>query len=133
MTPKMGRAGACVAALVGALCLAPPGAAAVDGRIGITVSPHVKTDTAYNISIQGFARRAAIAYLFLDYAGCAKSIAVERQHPGTAHRRYPVNGAFTKVSGWSSSGTGVDHACAYLVGRQSGSMIAIKRVVFRIR
>lgn len=128
----MCRAGACLVALVGALWIAPAASAASGNRIAIAVSPHVRKQHPYNVSIQGFARRSATAYLFIDYAGCAKPFAAERQRAGKAHQRYAVKGAFTKVSGWNSSAAGVDHACAYLIGLQSRTVVASKQVAFRI-
>ncbi len=129
----MRTAGACLVALVGALWIAPPALAAGGNRITITVPAQVKKQTVYDVTIQGFARRPATAYLFLDYSGCAKSFATERRRAGKSRRKYAVKGAFTKVSGWNSSAAGVDHACAYLIGARSRRVMASRRVAFRIR
>jgi hypothetical protein len=129
----MRTVGACLVALLGALWIAPPALGARRSRITITVPAQVKKKTVYDVTIQGFARRRAIAYLFLDYNGCAKSFTGERQRAGKAHRKYAVHGTFAKVSGWNSSTAGIDHACAYLIGPRSGKVIASRRVAFRIR
>jgi len=101
-------------------------------RIAIDAPDGAKARKPYNITLHGFARRSATAFLFVDYLGCAKSLRVERQRARNASYSYAVKGDFAKVSGWKSSTAGVDHACAYLVAFRSGTLLAAARMSFQI-
>jgi hypothetical protein len=89
--------------------------------------------SSYSVTVRGYSRKRAIAYLFLDYMGCARSVAAEHkraQQENEAYDFYGVNGTFTKVSGWKSPWALTDHACAYLISRASGTLLAAARVSF---
>ena len=107
--------------------------AAGANRIAIDAPDGAKQRKTYDVTIHGFARRRASAYLFVDYVGCAGSFATERARAATASDSYAVKGRFTELSGWKSSTRGVDHACAYLVSAQSGNVVATAHVSFQIR
>ena len=121
-----------------ALVIAASASAAQSNRVSIVVPTHALVGTktspeTYEVSVQGFARRAANAYVFIDYAGCAKSFAAEYKRAGKHGRaRWPVDGSFQQNSYWGSDFAGVDHACGYLVAKGSGTVLASARVTFRI-
>ena len=102
-------------------------------RIAIDAPASAKPRKTYNMTIHGFARRRATAYLFVDYVGCAGSFATERGRAAAASDSYAVRGRFSELSGWKSSTRGADHACAYLVGLRSGAVLATARVSFQVR
>ncbi len=128
----------CVVALLGALLVAGAAAAAPANKISIKVPAYVvhSKSASYTVTISGFSRKRAIAYLFLDYTSCATSFAAEKQHPGEGKRGdfdfYGVRGLFAKPTGWTSNSIGTDHACAYLIGRASGKLLARARVTFKV-
>lgn len=110
-----------------------PAVAGGANRIAIDAPDGARPHRTYDLTIHGFARRHATAYLFVDYVGCAGSFATERGRAAGASDSYAVRGRFTELSGWKSSTRGVDHACAYLVGTQSGNVVATAHVSFQIR
>jgi hypothetical protein len=99
-------------------------------RLTAKVAPHVRAGTAYDVTVRGVARRRAHVYLYVDYNPCAGSAAAERLRLGSNGYVYAVKGSFAEVSGWRSSGPGIDHVCAYLVA--DGHLLARARVSFRI-
>ena len=121
-------------ALLGVLALVAGAAQArpVD-HIAIIVPGNVTPRVVYNVTIRGFARRRAVAYLFVDYLGCARTFSAEHNRAPHESEYYVVRGTFAEVSGWSSSNSGMDHACAYLVATRSGHVLARARVSFEIR
>jgi hypothetical protein len=121
-----------LATLVAGLGQAAAGAAPTGNQIKIVTPTPVRSQVVYNLTVRGFARRRARAYLFVDYSGCAASFAAEARRAPHSFARYPVLGNFVEVSGWKSSSAGTDHACAYLVAR-SGVQLASDRISFPIR
>jgi hypothetical protein len=124
--------------LVVSLAIVGVAVASPTNRIGLTVPPYVvhsKTYT-YAVTLRGYSRKRAIAYLFLDYSRCARSFAAEHRLVETkdeAYDYYGVRGKFTEVSNWKSPyGSLTDHACAYLVSRASGTLLATAHVSFLI-
>ena len=121
-----------------AFVIAASASAAQSNQVTITVPTHAlvgtkKSPETYEVSVQGFARRPADAYVMIDYAGCAKSFAAEYKRAGKDGRvRWPVDGSFQHNSYWGSDFAGVDHACGYLVAKGSGTVLASSRVTFRI-
>src|SRR5262249_53953721 len=107
-------------------------ATASANRIAIDAPDGARAQRPYNITLHGFARRRATAFLFVDYLGCAKSLRVERRRARRASYSYAVRGAFAEVSGWKPSTAGVDHACAYLVASRSRTLLASARMSFQI-
>lgn len=128
----MRRIGVCLAATCGALWLAAFAFAATKNSIAVSVPKRVKHHAVYDVTISGFARHRDRAYLFIDYAGCAKSFKAEHRRARKESDSYVVKGSFTEVSGWKSSSSGTDHACAYLVTRGSEHVLADARLSFRI-
>jgi hypothetical protein len=107
--------------------------AASTNRIAIGISADARVGMIYNITLRGTSDGAATAWMFLNYARCPKSFAVERKlAPKKSFVSYRVNGRFVKTSGWSSNSAVVDHACAYLVAKGSGKLLARARVSFAI-
>jgi hypothetical protein len=87
----------------------------------------------YTVSVHGYARRPASAYLFIDYRGCAKSFAAEYKRTVKAGRaHWAVLGSFHNPSYWGSDGAGPDHACAYLLAKGTRTLLARRSVPFRI-
>ncbi len=135
----MWRVRICAVALAGVLLLAAAaapaaaGAASSSDQITVTVPTHVEQRTVYDVTIHGFSSKSAIAYLFVDYAGCARSFVAERSRAPAESDFYAVRGTFAKVSGWKSSSAGSDHACAYLVGKTTGALLAQARVDFDVQ
>lgn len=82
-----------------------------------------KRASVYDVTISGFSRRRATAYLFIDYQGCARSFATEQSRADSESDTYSVKGRFAETTGWKSSQVGIDHACAYLVST-AGSVLA---------
>jgi hypothetical protein len=123
----------CAMALLGAFAIAAAAAAAPTDQISINVPVHVSQRTIYDVTINGFSRKRAVAYLFIDYTGCARTFAAEHKRAPNEADYYSVHGTFTEVSGWKSSSSGSDHACAYLIGRASGKLLAKSRVSFVVR
>lgn len=124
----------CAAALLGVLAIAGVAEAASTNRIAITMPAYVvhSKHNSYAVTLSGYSRRRAIAYLFLDYAGCARSFSAERQRARNASEYYGVRGSFRQVTNWKSSSPGIDHACAYLISRASGTLLAKARVAFTV-
>ena len=87
----------------------------------------IRPGAVYNVLIRGTARQRATAYVFVDYSGCARSLSVERRRSAGESDAYVVQGAFVKVSGWTSSSRGNDHACAYLVAARSHVLATARR------
>jgi hypothetical protein len=119
------------AALAPAAIAAAPAAAAVDS-IRITDPGPVLAGNVYDLTITGVSLRHATAYLFVDYAGCAATLAGELRRAPHAYDSYSVSGSFAQVTGWKSSSPGTDHACAYLAAR-GGRTLAAARMPFVIR
>lgn len=120
-----------VASAAPAAVAAGPRATALGNQIQIVVPSVVRPRIVYDVTVVGSSGGPAIAYLFVDYAGCSRTLSAERHRSPHASYHYAVSGPFEKVSGWSSSSPGADHACAYLVAR-SGSLLARRRVTFTI-
>ena len=53
----------------------------------------------YDVSVSGFSRRRAKAYLFIDYQGCAKSFGPSRAVPPASPTTYSVKGLFRRDDG----------------------------------
>jgi hypothetical protein len=124
--------GVCLVA-VGALWIAAAALGSGADRITIGVSSDPTVGATYDITLRGASHKPARAWLFIEYTRCAKSFAAERKHaPPQSSVRYPVNGSFAKTSGWQSNSTVVDHACAYLVAKGAGKLLARARVSFTI-
>ena len=115
-----------------AATLAPAAAAAPVDAIRIAGPGPIAHGAVYDLTISGVAHRRAVAYLFVDYAGCAPTLADELRRAPHAYDSYPVDDSFAEVSGWKSSSAGTDHACAYLVTR-GGTPLATARIAFAIR
>jgi hypothetical protein len=96
-------------------------------EIQISVTGRIRPGAVYNVLIRGTARQRATAYVFVDYSGCARSLLVERRRSAGESDAYVVQGAFVKVSGWTSSSRGNDHACAYLVAASSHVLATAQR------
>ncbi len=92
-------------------------------QIEVSVQTNVHRNVAYAVTVIGFSTRKEKAVLFVDYASCGSTPAVE-VHRLDAELAYTVKGAFSKVSGWKSSLARRDHACAYLVDRKTGRVLA---------
>jgi hypothetical protein len=129
----MRQARICAVALLGVLAIAGAAGAAPRNWIAVTVPAYVvhsKTQS-YNVTVRGYSRKAAIAHLFMVYTrGCARSLAAEQQRANNQSRYYAVRGTFSEVSGWTSPWSLPDHACAYLIGRASGQLLAKAHVSF---
>jgi hypothetical protein len=123
---------ACAAAVLGTLCLGGVASAHRSQHIQISAPSRVKQHQVYDVTIRGFSRRRATAYLFVDYSGCARSLGVEKNRASGESDSYSVKGSFAEVSGWKSSSTGVDHACAYLVAG-GGQLLSRAKVAFTVR
>ena len=107
--------------------------AAKANQIKIAVSSDPTVGATYNVTLRGASHGPATAWLFVEYSGCAKSFAAERQQaPGKSFVHYRVNGSFTRISGWASNSAVLDHACAYLVAKGSQTTLSQARVSFRI-
>jgi hypothetical protein len=119
------------AALALAAIAAAPAAAAVDS-IRITDPGPVLAGSVYDLTITGVSLHHATAYLFVDYAGCAATLAAELRRAPHAYDGYSVSGSFAQVTGWKSSSPGTDHACAYLAAH-GGRTLATARMAFVIR
>jgi hypothetical protein len=133
----MRKSGVCLVVIIGALAIAAYASAAGRNRIHVSVPAHVAQHRVYDVTVTGYARHRARAYLFIDYAGCAKSFAAERRRARVEKAfvglvTYRVHWTFSEVSGWKSSSKGADHACAYLVAHGSGRVLAHDRISFRI-
>ncbi len=102
-------------------------------RIQVTAPARARINRTYDVTISGYARRHARAYVFIDYGGCASSLSVERQRAAGQSDEYPVKGSFAQTSGWKSKAAGEDHACAYLADPGSGAVLATARQAYRIR
>jgi hypothetical protein len=117
--------------MLGCLGALVPGATARTGHrhdaIQVSAPPQVSRKAVYDVTITGFAGQPATAYLFIDYAGCAKSFEVEQRRAGDESAAYRVRGGFAETSGWRSSNTGTDHACAYLVATGGADILATAR------
>jgi hypothetical protein len=102
-------------------------------QITIGVSSDPTVGATYNVALRGVSRGPARAWMFIEYTSCAKSLAAERKlAPPKSFVRYRVKGSFVKTSGWSSNSAVLDHACAYLVAKGSGKLLARARVSFTI-
>lgn len=125
------RIGACVAILSATLGMAGAAAASRLEHITISTPRHVKKDDVYDVTLGGYSHHRARAWLFIDYSGCARSFTVEKQRASQEADSYLVKGRFSEISGWKSSTTGVDHACAYLV--LGGHVAARAKTAFSVR
>ncbi len=112
--------------------LAPAAGAAPVDAIRIAGPGPIARGAVYDLTVSGVAHRRAVAYVFVDYAGCLLTLAAELRRARHAYDSYPVVGSFAEVSGWKSSSGGTDHACAYLVTRR-GTPLATARIKFEIR
>lgn len=126
------RFGACAAVVLGTLCLGGVASASRSERIQISAPSRVKQHQVYDVTIRGFSRHRATAYLFVDYSGCARSFATEKNRASGESDSYSVKGSFAEVSGWKSSSAGVDHACAYLVAG-AGQLLSRAKLAFSVR
>ena len=107
--------------------------AVASGRDTIRILPPaaVVKNTTFDLTITGRARRRAVAYLFVDYLGCAPTLAAELHRNARASDHYVVDGAFAEVSGWVPPSVGTDYACAYLVSH--GVPLASARLPMTVR
>lgn len=124
-----------IVALSGCAALAPVAggvARTQRDRIQVAAPAQAQASHVYDVTISGYARRRAHAYVFIDYGGCASSLAVERQRAANQSDGYVVKGGFAETSGWKSPAPGEDHACAYLVASGSGAVLATARQSYRI-
>ena len=125
MRPRVKRLVICAAAVLGAFSVAGVAVAAQRAvEIQISIPAHIRRHTVYDVTIQGFSRVPAVAYLFVDYSRCARSFAVEHRRAPREADVYAVRGTFDEVSGWRSSSAGTDHACVYLISRSSRLLLA---------
>lgn len=106
--------------------------AAPSNGIAVTAPTQVKRGAVYDVSVSGFSRRRAKAYLFIDYQGCAKSLSAEQSRAAGESAIYSVKGLFGQTTGWMSSQVGTDHACAYLVSN-AGSVLATAKRSYSVR
>jgi hypothetical protein len=127
-----------LALVVVSLAVVGVAVASTTNRIGLSVPAYVVHSRTYTyaVTVSGYSRKRAIAYLFLDYSRCARSFAAEHRLVEAKHEAYDyygVRGKFTEVSNWRSPyGSLTDHACAYLVSRASGALLARAHVSFLI-
>jgi hypothetical protein len=115
-----------LAAVVG-LGLVFGGSALARVKASIQVAKPVgaKRNSVYNVIVSGVSNRQAKAYLFVDYKRCAATLAAETAQALPNEKKvYTVHGAFTKVSGWKSPVSKLDHACVYLVNPKTGQLLA---------
>jgi hypothetical protein len=127
----------CAAALLGAFpaagaALSRPADRRPADQIQVSVPARVNQRSVYDVTIRGFSRTHATAYVFIDYSACARSFAAERRRAPNESDDYAVKGSFAEVSGWKSSSADIDHACAYLIATPSGSVLASARLSFEI-
>ena len=129
LTPNLaGR----VPALAGRLPTVPdPAPPRLPNQVQISLSGRIRPGTVYDVLVRGNARERATVYVFVDYIGCARSLSVERRRTAGQSDAYVVQGSFLKVSGWTSSSRGNDHACAYLVAAR-GHVLATARRSYRV-
>jgi hypothetical protein len=128
----LSRTGVCVAITFASL---GTGAVAAPSRlehVAISMPRHVKKGNVYDVTLRGYSHHRAKAWLFIDYSGCATSFAVEKHRAADEADSYRVKGRFSEISGWKSSTTGVDHACAYLVVG-GGHVVARAKTSFSVR
>ncbi|HET9103370.1 MAG TPA: hypothetical protein VFN55_08440 [Solirubrobacteraceae bacterium] len=121
-------------ALVGAAGAFAAGASAA-GRDSIRIagSGPVVRGSVYDVTISGFAAQRATAWLFVDYAGCARTLAGELRRAPSSAQHFAVQGPFAEVTGWKSSAAGTDHACAYLAPRGRTLVLSRARLAFPVR
>lgn len=93
-------------------------------EVQIALPAHIRRYSVYDVTIQGFSRVPAVAYLFVDYSPCARSFAVEHRRARRESDVYPIKGRFDEISGWRSNSAGTDHACVYLVSRRPRVLLA---------
>ena len=123
---RLGRVGVLVLATV-ALGLVFGGTALGRTKNSIQVAKPVgaKKNAVYNVIVSGFSNGRQKAYLFVDYKRCAATLAAETTQALPNEKEvYTVRGAFTKVSGWKSPVSKLDHACVYLVNPKTGRLLA---------
>jgi hypothetical protein len=102
--------------------------------IQVRAPAQASPSSVYDVTISGYARRRARAYVFIDYTGCARSFEVERRRAGDESDVYSVKkGDFAETSGWRSPTAGEDHACAYLLAPGSDTVLAAAHQTYRIR
>jgi hypothetical protein len=125
--PKLlGRVRVLVLAAV-ALGLLCGGSALARGTDRIQVAKPIgaKKNAVYNVVVSGFSNRKEKAYLFVDYKRCAATLPAEiAQALPNEKLTYRVHGTFTRVSGWKSPVSKLDHACVYLVNPKTGQLLA---------
>jgi hypothetical protein len=99
--------------------------ARVKDSIQVAKPVGAKRNSVYNVIVSGVSNRQAKAYLFVDYKRCAATLATETAQALPNEKKvYTVHGAFTKVSGWKSPVSKLDHACVYLVNPKTGQLLA---------
>ena len=118
---------------VSATLAAQAATAVAAGRDTIRIIPPgvVVRNTTFDLTIVGRARHRAVAFLFVDYLGCAPTLAAELRRDARASDRYVVDGAFAELSGWVPPSAGTDYACAYLVSH--GVRLASARLPVTVR
>ena len=125
-------------ALIGVASVAAPALALARARntIAVIVPKHIKRNKTYDITVTGYAGTKAEAYVFEDYSRCSASFAAEdRRAPSEISGRpphYAVAGKFADTSAWSSSLTGSDHACAYVVALGTKHVLAAASATFEV-
>jgi hypothetical protein len=110
-----------------ALGLVFGGSALARGKDSIQVAKPVgaKRNAVYDVIVSGFSNRQEKAYLFVDYKRCAATLPAETAQALPNEKKvYTVHGAFTRVSGWKSPVSKLDHACVYLVNPKTGRLLA---------
>jgi hypothetical protein len=100
--------------------------------IKITAPPQVTKGNVYDVTITGYSRRKATAYLFVDYQKCAPTLAAENLRDGQESDVYKVKGRFAETSGWKSAAGATDHACAYLISASSNASLASAKQAFQV-
>ena len=111
------------------------GAASAAGTDAIKIAGPgpVVHGAVYDVTISGFAEQRATAWVFVDYSGCARTLAGELRRAPGSFQRFGVQGPFAEVTGWKSSSAGTDHACAYLAPRGRTQVLSSARQAFLIR
>ena len=122
-----------ILAMVVALASAAGASAAATDSIKIAGPGRVLHGAVYDVTISGFATERSTAWLFVDYSGCARTLAGELHRAPGSFQRFAVQGPFAEVTGWKSSSAGMDHACAYLARRGRTSALSSARLSFLIR
>ena len=128
----------CAVALLGVLAIAGAAAAAPTDQISVTSRVHVSQRTIYDVHDQRVLAQARDRLPVHRLHGVRADFRRRAQARPQEADYYSVHGTFTEVSGWKSSSSGSDHACAYLIGRASGKLLGegarvVRRALNRLR